>query len=68
MNCSEHDDITTPGRVLHHQLYVTCCSLGSNVLSITHFDQLLDISKLICCDDVLTEARVRTPLQAQGLR
>lgn len=46
----------TPLCVLHHQLCVTRCSLGPNVLNITHFDQSVYISKLICCpcDDNLT--------------
>ncbi len=46
----------TPLCVLHHQLCVTCCSLGPNVLNITHFDLSVYISKLICCpcDDNLT--------------
>lgn len=46
----------TPLCALHHQLCVTCCSLGPNVLNIIHFDQSVYISKLICCpcDDNLT--------------
>lgn len=42
------NDIMTPLCALHHQLCVTCCSLGPNVLNITHFDLLVYISKLIC--------------------
>lgn len=46
----------TPLCALHHQLRVTCCSLGPNVLNIAHFDQSVYIFKLICCprDDNLT--------------
>lgn len=46
----------TPLCALHHQLCVTRCSLGANVLNITHFDQSVYIFKLICCpsDDNLT--------------
>lgn len=69
----------TPLCVLHHQLCVTCCSLGPNVLNIPHFDQSVYISKLICCpcDDSLTllhegnrglRGAGTVPLQSFGLQ